>query len=226
MNNIETCADQEFARTIMYQFLAMAFYEPAENLFKVLEQSDDTIQLLEASNQFIGPQGEKMMQGIFGALHGINDNREALLLDLKVEYNRLFVGPMPPVCPPYESYFDTVRPIEGQKTLMGPTSEAMDVALGSEGLEITLEYAEFSDHAAIELEFMYYLLSRAYGGEEDSELYLKKANAFLIEHLSSWLPELGAKIYLESRHPFYEGIGLLLEATVKTDMESVTGPKQ
>lgn len=226
MKNIETCADQEFARTIMYQFLAMALYEPAENLFKVLEQSDDTIQLLEASHQFIGPQGEKMMQGIFGALHGINDNREALLLDLKVEYNRLFVGPMSPVCPPYESFFDTERPIEGQKTLMGPTSDAMDAALRSEGLELTLDYAEFPDQAAIELEFMFYLLSRAYSGEKDSKVYLKKANAFLIEHLAPWLPEFGAKVSVESRHPFYQGIGRLLEATVKADFGSVTSQKQ
>lgn len=221
MINGQTYASPGIARTIMYQFLALTLYEPTENLFTALAQDDSSQQLLAASCQFLGAEGEELTKDILNAVLGSGGNREEVLLDLRVEYNRLFVGPMPPVCPPYESFFDKQQPLEGQKTLMGPTSAAMEAALGSEGLEMTLDYAELPDHAAIELEFMYYLLSRAGAGEEDAEVYLQKANTFLIEHLSAWLPEFGTKLAGESYQPFYRGIGLLLAALTRADLESV-----
>ncbi|MGI1659721.1 MAG: TorD/DmsD family molecular chaperone [Desulfitobacterium sp.] len=222
MINLQPCADQEFARTMLYQFLAMTFYEPADNFLVDLEQEDSKKDLLEASRLLLEAKGVELMQEIFQALDGVNNVGELGHQDLKAEYTRLFLGPMSPACPPYESYFDKNRPQEFQGTLMGPSSEAMEIALAEEGLELTLEYAELSDHVAIELEFMYYLLSRAYSGEKDFGDYLKKANAFLVRHLSTWLPEFGAKVFQESHHPFYRGIGLLLEATVKADMGSMS----
>lgn len=207
-----------FSRTILYQFLALALYEPAENLFEILE-NDNPDRLTAAGKEFLGPKGEKLMDSILEALRGKGEEQKDLLLDLKVEYNRLFVGPMPPFCPPYESFYDENLPKEGFGNLMGSTSEAMANALRDEGLELTLDYAELPDHMAIELEFMYYLLSKANAGEQDEELYLQKANAFLREHLSQWLPKFGAMVSQESHHPFYRGIGLLLEATVNADLE-------
>lgn len=226
MKNIETCAAKGFARTMMYQFLALALYEPAESLFEAVEQNDGSQILLEASRQFLGSQGEKLTEAVIDAMRGTSENLEAALLDLEVEYNRLFIGPMPPVCPPYESVFDMDRPADDKGTMMGPTSEAMASALRSEGLELTLDYAELPDHMAIEVEFMYYLLSRADAGEKDSGIYLERANTFLIEHLSLWLPKFGAKVSQESRHPFYQSIGLLLEATINADLESVINQKK
>lgn len=225
MTNIEAGAAEGSARIIMYQFLAMALYEPAENLFAIVEQNDNISSLLEASCSLLGSRGEQLTQAVLAAIRGTGESLEASLLDLEVEYNRLFVGPMPPVCPPYESVFDRNRPSEDQGTMMGPTAEAMDSALRAEGLELTLDYAELPDHMAIEVEFMYYLLSRAVAGENDSGIYLQRANTFLIEHLSQWLPGFGVKVSKESRHPFYQNIGLLLEATINSDLELVMGQK-
>ncbi|AGA69156.1 putative component of anaerobic dehydrogenase [Desulfitobacterium dichloroeliminans LMG P-21439] len=225
MMNRQHCADQEFARTILYQFLAMTFYEPADNFLVELEQEDSKKDLLEASRLLLEVKGVELMQEILHTLDGVNNAGKLGHQDLKAEYTRLFLGPMSPACPPYESYFDTNRPQEFQGTLMGPSSEAMEIALAEEGLELTLDYAELSDHVAIELEFMYYLLSRAYAEEKDSDVYLKKANAFFMEHLFPWLPKFGAKLSKESRHPFYKGIGLLLESTVKIDLGSVVNQK-
>lgn len=86
---------------------------------------------------------------------------------------------------------------------------------------MTLEYAELPDHVAIELEFMYYLLSRAYSDAQDAETYLGKANTFLVEHLSNWLPEFGVRVSEKSSHPFYQKAGLLLEAMIKADLEFI-----
>lgn len=209
-----------FTRMILYQFLALALYEPAENFFAALE-GDNPERLTKAARQLLGPRGEQLVEKVLGSFRGPAEKREQLLLDLKVEYNRLFVGPMPPVCPPYESFYDEDRPKEMQRILMGPASEAMAEALRAEGLELTLDYAELPDHMSVQLEFMYYLLARAMAGEEDAGSYLEKANNFLKEHLSQWLPKLGVKVSQETRHPFYQGIGLLLEATVQADLEAV-----
>lgn len=207
-------------KTILYQFLALALYEPAENLFEVLANNNPE-KLTAAAKEFLGPEGQQLMDSVLASLRGNEENREDLLLDLKVEYNRLFVGPMSPLCPPYASFYDENLPKEGFGTLMGPASEAMANALREEGLELTLDYAELPDHMAIELEFMYYLLSKANAGDQDAELYRQKANTFLKEHLSQWLPEFGVKVSQEARHPFYRGIGLLLESTINADVESV-----
>lgn len=220
MKNNVTNNTSRFSRTILYQFLALALYEPTETLFEVLENDNPKL-LAAAAGEFLGSEGNQLMDNILEALRGKGENRKDLLLDLKVEYNRLFVGPMPPVCPPYESYYDENLPKEGLGTLMGPTSEAMANALDNEGLELTLDYAELPDHMAIELEFMYYLLSKANAKDQDAELYRQKADTFLKEHLSQWLPEFGAMVSRESHHPFYRGIGLLLEATINTNFETV-----
>lgn len=217
----EACSSREAVRMIMYQFVALAFYEPAESLFEVVEKNAAAQALLEAGVQILGPKGEELTRAALNAMGEPSKSREAELLDLEVEFNRLFVGPMPPVCPPYESVYDQNRSREDLGTMMGPSSEVMAQALRSEGLELTLDYAELPDHAAIELEFMFYLLSRANEHGQDSEIHRQKADAFLRDHLSRWMPQFGAKVSQASRHPFYRNIGDLLAAVISADMAYV-----
>lgn len=221
MTNVETCTAHEAARIMMYQFLAWAFYEPTESLFETVENDDVSRELLKAGFQLLGPRGEQLIQTALDAMREISKSRKVELLDIKAEFNRLFVGPMPPVCPPYESVYDQSRPREDRGTMMGPASEAMAQAFHSEGLELTLDYAELPDHVAIELEFMFYLLSWANEQGQDSRTYRQKADAFVKDHLSLWLPQFGAKVSQESRHPFYRNIGDLLSAVIRADLAYV-----
>lgn len=219
MKDIKRDASRDVLRLMMYQFLALALYEPSKSLLEAFEQNHGSQHLLEASEKFIGSQGRQLMQELLDTLGEVKSDHQKTLLDLKVEYNRLFVGPMPPVCPPYESVFDKKRSTEDQGTVMGPTSEAMAGALREEGLKLTLDYAELPDHMAIELEFMYYLLARADARGEDSEIYQQKADIFLKDHLVNWLPEFGANVAKKSNHPFYQSVGRLLEATITADAD-------
>lgn len=207
-------------RMILYQFLALAFYEPGESLLEVLTDPNPE-RLAEAGRRFLGPEGEVLVEKLLELLQDVHGNQKDALVDLKVEYNRLFVGPMPPVCPPYESFYDEERPSEDHGTLFGPSVEAMAQALSAEGLELTLEYAELADHAAIELEFMYYLLSQAEAQKEDAGIYLQKANNFFIEHLAKWLPQFGSQVARESHHPFYRNAGQLLAAVINADLSNL-----
>lgn len=211
-------------RALLYQFLALALYEPSESLLAVVEENNAK-ELLAAAKEFIGSPGEKLMQDCLTPLQGQGDNQVSLLQDLRVEYNRLFVGPASPVCPPYESFYDRKRARENWGTLDGPTADAMAQVLREEGLELTLDHAELPDHGAIELEFMYYLLSRGISQDEDSALYLQKAHDFFTDHLSKWLPEFGTDVHQQAKHPFYQGLGLLISAVINKDL-NIAKPKE
>ncbi len=218
MINHKTGTKVEAARTTLYQFLTLIFYEPSFDLLEDLAQKDNLSMLSEASELYLGQQHKKLITGLLDTL--LNKD-ETAFFDLKVEYTRLFIGPMAPACPPYESVFDKSRQEEWQGTMAGPTADAMAELLRKEGLGLTLDYAELPDHVAIELEFMYYLLSRAYSGEENSAGYLEKANDFLMGHLAKWLPEFGDLLFQKSQLPFYQSIGLLLQAVIIADLEFV-----
>jgi TorA maturation chaperone TorD len=220
MNRKEMDTSREAARTILYQFLALAFYEPTADLLEDFQKADNAKQLLVASDVLLGSEGNKVMVEFLKLVNIAVANKEEALPELRAEYTRLFLGPMTPTCPPYESVFDKERSEENWGTMAGPSTDAMDKALADEGLEITLEFAELSDHAAIELEYMYYLLSRGYFGEDNKEAFIKKANVFLVEHLAKWLPEFGVLVSVKSNHSFYRAVGLFLEKMIKADLEN------
>lgn len=220
MINPEINTAKESARTLLYQFLSLAFYEPNVDLFEDFKKADNVEQLLAASCLLLGSQGEQIMGEILDLVNTADADREDALRELKAEYTRLFMGPMTPACPPYESVFDKERPEESWGTMAGPATDAMARALADEGLKMTLEFAELPDHVAIELEYMYYLLSQAYYGKENTEKYLEKADVFLAEHLAKWLPEFGVLVSKKSNHLFYQKIGLLLDQMIRADKES------
>jgi TorA maturation chaperone TorD len=138
------------------------------------------------------------------------------LLDLKVDYNRLFVGPAAPLCPPYQSVYDRTRPTVDQGMVLGPTAEAVAEAMRQEGLGVILDHAELPDHAAIILEFMYYLLSRARDAENGPE-YASRADQFRSQHIAPWLAEFGASVAKNAKHPFYAHAGRLLAQFVSSE---------
>ncbi|MFA5537144.1 MAG: molecular chaperone TorD family protein [Bacillota bacterium] len=219
MTNQKIGVTKESARIMLYQLLTLVFYEPTIDLLATLDKEENLTQLIRASGVYLGSQSEKLMRDLLAVIPSVDKES---FINLKAEYTRLFIGPMTPICPPYESVFDQSRPDEWKGTMAGPTSDAMAAFLRGEGLDLTLEYAELPDHVAIELEFMYYLLSRAYSGEENSAGYLEKANAFLTEHLAKWLPEFGRLLSQKAREPFYQKVGLLLEAVIIADLDFIS----
>ena len=103
-------------RASLYQMLSIAFYPPKSGVLRFWN---------EALSNFVneGTSGE-------GAA-------PAVPLELRVEYNRLFVGPGKLPCPPYESVYRTDR-VEGEiGTLMGPSALDVKNRYAEAGLEIS-----------------------------------------------------------------------------------------
>jgi TorA maturation chaperone TorD len=210
------------ARLAMYRFLALGFHEPAEPLLTLLASEEEAQILREAADE-LGQDGKAeslyaAVEMILGAAPLAVSNPQ----DLRVEYNRLFVGPTRPPTPPYQSVYDHDRPEADWGTVEGPSAAWMHNALSHENLEVDLGHRELYDHVAIELEFMHYLLGKS--TQDDSELsekYLSRASFFLREFLSMWMPEFGELVASKTEHPLYQGLGKLLAAFVKQDAEQL-----
>ncbi len=125
------------SRGVLYRVLALALYEPSAALEDALESAVAVVEIEQAAEQILGEEGTRIVRAMVDAFHQTTDD-----LDLKVEYNRLFVGPGALPCPPYQSVYDKTRPTEDQGTVMGPTAEAVEKAMRQEGLGVVLDHAE------------------------------------------------------------------------------------
>jgi len=107
---------------------------------------------------------------------------------LAAEHTRLFVNAVPKVpCPPYESVWR-------EKVAMGAsTMEVLD-SYRRAGLDVLGNFRDLPDHLAVELEFLYFLLST--GKTDDYESFVK-------QHLSQWVPEFCDKVEEHDRLGFY-----------------------
>lgn len=118
---------------------------------------------------------------------------------LAVEYTRLFVNAVPRVpCPPYESVYR-------ENTTMGESTLAVLARYREAGLEVLGSFQDLPDHVAVELEFLHFLLAKG-----DIEAH----NAFLREHLSTWVSAFSRAIVDNSRIDFYRHAAVTLERTI------------
>lgn len=125
------------------------------------------------------------------------------LVELEAEYNRLFVGPLPPLAHPYESVYRTA---EGM--VMGDCTLDVFQTYAEEGFVLSTEYKDLPDHVAVELEYMALLCqreaeARVEGLETVVSRLQKKESVFLEEHLGRWLPQFCQRILLAAPSSFY-----------------------
>jgi TorA maturation chaperone TorD len=114
------------------------------------------------------------------------------------EYERLFVGPGPVPCPPYESFWREDVPIDIRRSLMGPCTAELRQLYASLGLEIAPASGEMPDHVAAEFEALAYAVS-------SPETYVP-ARALFFEHLRRWLPRLCRAVVRETGSDFYRDL--------------------
>jgi len=128
------------------------------------------------------------------------------------EYHRLFLGPVRPVAPPFESVYR-----EGVSH--GSSTVAFLRELQEVGLEPAKGFGLPPDHVAIELEYLVVLLGRAKearrsGQHEEAEAWSSRARAFVDEHLARWLPAFLSRLEsAEPRSPYVALVRAALEAT-------------
>ena len=134
--------------------------------------------------------------------HPIPTTQPAEADAMLTEYERLFVGPGPVPCPPYESYWRTDVPAYLRHSLMGPC--VADLARLYDKLGITVDPAaqELPDHVAVEFEAVGYALSLP----PDQGVSVA---AELLGHLATWIPAWCQCVNEQTRLPFYRQLAFL-----------------
>jgi TorA maturation chaperone TorD len=163
-----------------YKFFSECFYYPDENQLSIIKKYIEQI-----------PD-----------LYKIIIDKDEDITKLQVDYARLFVGPFEVLSPPYGSVY-----LEEGKKLYGESTMDLVDLYNEENLSIELR--EPPDHIAIELEFMYYLVSKEIKAINDnnfklSEAYSHKQKRFLSHHLSKWLDIFAGSVEKHAQCIFYK----------------------
>ncbi len=135
------------------------------------------------------------------------------LQELQVEYARLFIGPFKVLAPPYSSLH------LGEEIVMGNATVWVQDFYRDAGLEFDRELRDLPDHAAVETEFLYYLIFNELstldqGFYDDSLLFWEKQKTFFEKHYKLWIPKLCDKVIQYSEIDYFKIIFQSLKALV------------
>ncbi len=196
---MEGILSRERERGDSYKTLSECYHLPDENLVKLLSNPSESASGLYSE--------------LAGSIPGIDD-----VESLKVDYAKLFVGPYELLAPPYGSVY-----LENGK-LMGDSTMDVKNWYAEEGLEITLR--EVPDHIALELEFVYFLISKeteaiSNSDPESAILYLRRQEAFIETHLGRWVSEFADRLRKRAETEFYRSLAHVTDSFVEADSENL-----
>lgn len=157
------------------------------------------------SLQELAECAETPLEGTWGALLGdlAHAARDVDLAAARVEYTRLFHGPLGAPCPPWECVARDQTP-----SLMGPRHDDALAFFRHAGVEPVRADSESADHIGLELAFVAMLASRIASGE-DARLELER---FWHEHVATWMPDFANRLIAETRLELFAAAGRLLHA--------------
>jgi TorA maturation chaperone TorD len=139
---------------------------------------------------------------------------------LRIDYSRLFIGPYRLLAPPYGSVY-----LENTRRIMGNSTLDVRNKYADEGLRLDIK--EAPDHIAIELEFMYYLISKeieaALSAESiDATSYLTKQKDFLDAHLGIWVSDFSNNIAVNAETAFYRDLACQTKSFIEADLKGLS----
>lgn len=141
---------------------------------------------------------------------GLEDAAGLSLDVLQGEHTGLFVNNLPHVpCPPYESAYR-------ENTLVGEATASVSRTYREWGLEVQ---DEFADYAGAELEFMAFAI-RLSSEDADTET-IPTQQAFLRDHLLSWMPKFALDIQNAAKLSMYHSLGRLLALFLSLENEAL-----
>ncbi len=141
--------------------------------------------------------------------------------DLSRVYNRLFVGPLPPLAHPYESVYRTP-----DARLMGDVTRQVIEAYAGAGLALPDGSRDMPDHVTVELEFMAYLAAGEAAARVEGDLalaatHLQRQAVFLRDHLTPWIPYFCHRVIEANRDGYYGQAATVLAGFVVRDLQVV-----
>lgn len=136
----------------------------------------------------------------------LKDNRgnddEGFYNTLAVEYTRLFINATPKVaCSPYESMYR-------ENVIMGDSTLDVMERFSRAGLKVAGNFHDLPDHVAVELEFLYYLMTYGYAQEHAS---------FMNEHFLKWIPKFCEEVEKNDRTGFYRHAAAVLRESINKE---------
>ena len=208
-------------RSSIYGSLAVCLLNPSEeNIGKILGKRNIVKKVLECVEKLPKTSSFKtigLLEKLANQIVGLDS------LKLKVEYTRLFISSYPKVpCPPYESVYTT----EDRLTMRENTLNVLRF-YNRFGLGLVETFNEPPDHIAVELEFMYFLVSReaeAWKNNDKSEAYryLEAEKEFLSKHLGVWVSDLHQCVEKHEKEiVFYRVMLCFLSEFIKEDLEFI-----
>ena len=193
------------ARADFCRFLAVCYYEPGrefteEKLFESMVAVGSLV-----DDEFAA--GARRLGEAFAAVD---------LQDLRVDYTRLFLGPIDAPAMPYGSVW-----LGAGKELMQDSTMAALALYEEGGFEIAEDFRELPDHVAAELEFLYVLLFRESRGGGGEVAALKKR--FLAEHIGRWAGPFTEAVKAGAQCAFYRELGDLTNRFVAREARRAAG---
>ncbi len=195
---MEYLLDEVCQRADNYKFLSECYYLPDEGLMqKVVDVAQTDSWFVELSS-CVPPLAELEL--------------------LQIDFASLFVGPYKLLAPPYGSVY-----LEDGK-LIGDSTMDVKRWYEKEGLDIVIKDAP--DHITMELEFMYYLITKQIEAIDDSnpqdvQTYLQKQSSFLQTHLARWLPGFAENVQQNAQAAFYVQLSAETNNFVQKDMKTL-----
>jgi TorA maturation chaperone TorD len=114
------------------------------------------------------------------------------------EHERLFIGPGPVNCPPYESYWRDDVPVDIRRSLMGPCTAELRQQYAELGLEMAPDVGELPDHVSVELEAVAFALT--------SESTTAIGREIFLDHLRRFMLRLCRSLAHAADDPFYRDL--------------------
>lgn len=216
----QNMAAQARAESILLALWAKSFYRPTAELARELRDGDvvtDLRNLVSGCEDATINSAVDILDAFAQSLR--EKDLEAARLALEVDYNRLFVGPSALLAPPYESFYATARLEEGERGVVRGTPEReVKAEYAAHGLAMPAEFVEFSDHLAVELEYLSLLAKREAEawelGNEKAALALQDdQESFRGEHLGTWIEPFVRSVAEGARTAFYPAVAVLVQKT-------------
>ena len=211
--NQEAKIQNALARSAIYQFLSLCFFEPNEKIFPILKSDEYLRNVQESMDDYL------RLNSFNGKASATKENlqllgnrlKEKSFEELSSEYRKVFESFMASKeCPIYETLYGNEATFQQTQSLQ----ELADIGgfYRAFSLDISEVTRERYDHLSIELEFMHFLTYKeAYAlenhGEEQLEICTKAEKKFLKSHLGRWV-QLFAKLVNKRAKAHSERSGL------------------
>ena len=198
------------ARQNVYDLLRCFFLqEPSENFFQALKEEN----LLKN----LGGYHPDLDEGVHFLSAVISSPTISLLVpDLRLEFNRLFIGPLP--VPLYESVYRSKSKLVMQEETLAVRRKYMEA-----GLVVNPRESFPDDHIGAELEFIFYLCQKAAQAEQEEarEVFLRMQQDFFREHLIVWVSPLCDRLFQEAQSGYFKGVARMTKGFVNWDYQEI-----